>query len=388
MLWACTPAQQPSPGDNKEDPQGQNPGGNGDNNPGGDNPGDNPGGGDQNGDDTPGKEEPNFADEPWYNVNYWERTDREKEGIRGPVKKWHVVNYTTYNEYEYDAAGHLIKDSYVDTSNPDHNNEWRYTYDDKGRCIKKAFYDIFYTDGTADVLEYEYNNTGKFVASDILDFGPEVVGASGGIVKDLSKISEIIRQPDRTNYREITFTFGDEGNLTVENYSYIIMLGSPEKQYEERHSYVWVYENGYPKSQISEGRNITVLDISYYPNGMYKDFVSQQVNSYNYDTGWDTHTYKMLDNPRYLAVETFELGGTPSFISLTPGRMLKTYDEHYDILKNEEWYESVDTPTFTDSWANYTYDKYGNWVTREETIVARWTGQVSTSTITREIEYY
>ena len=78
MLWACTPAQQPSPGDNKEDPQGQNPGGNGDNNPGGDNPGDNPGGGDQNGDDTPGKEEPNFADEPWYNVNYWERTDREK----------------------------------------------------------------------------------------------------------------------------------------------------------------------------------------------------------------------------------------------------------------------------------------------------------------------
>ena len=114
----------------------------------------------------------------------------------------------------------------------------------------------------------------------------------------------------------------------------------------------------------------------------------KEQNAYNFDTGWDTHTYKMLDNPRYLEVETFVLGGTPSSISLTPGKRLKTYNEHYDIVKNEEWYEDVATPTYTDTFTNYTYDKYGNWVTRDETVITRWMGQESTSTITRVMEYF
>lgn len=181
---------------------------------------------------------------------------------------------------------------------------------------------------------------------------------------------------------------GADGNLNVEGYSYITMLGSDERQYEDRYSYTWVYEGGYPKSLDTDKLRFKVLDITYYPNGMYKDFVYKEQNAYNYDTGWDTHTYKMLDNPRYLTVETFQLDGTPSRISLTPGKMLKTYDEHYDIVKNEEWYEDVATPTYTDTWTNYTYDKYGNWVSRDETIVARYTGETSTGTIKRVIEYY
>lgn len=373
-FWACTPAQQPQ--NNQNNPQGQTPGGD-PADP--ENPGNNPGGG---GDVTP-----DFSAEAWYQTNFWERTDREKEGLRGPVKKWHVINYTTYDEYEYDNAGRLVKDSYVNTTDSDSNHEWRYTYDSNGHCIKQAYYDIFYTDGTADYTEFEYNNPGKFVAADLF-FGPQASGAVNGIVKDLSRAFRVITQPDRTNYQETTYTFGEDGNLTVENYSYIVMLGSEEREYENRYSYTWVYEGGYPKSLESENLSVKVLGITYYPNGMYKDFVSQEVNSYNYDTGWDTHTFKMLDNPRYLAIETFELGGTPSFISLTPGKMLKTYDEHYDIVKNEEWYEDVATPTFTDTYQKYTYDKYGNWVTREETIVARWTGQESITTIEREIEYY
>ena len=98
----------------------------------------------------------------------------------------------------------------------------------------------------------------------------------------------------------------------------------------------------------------------------------------------------MLDNPRYLEVDTFSLGGTASFMSLTPQYKKKTYDSHFDIVKNQEWYSAnTDTvPTFTDTWVNYTYDKYGNWVTRDETVIARLTGQASTSTITRVMEYF
>lgn len=379
-IWACTPAQQPSSDDKKDDPQGQTPGGNtGDpenpNNPGG------------NGDDTPGKEEPNFDPEPWYSTNFWERTDREKEGLRGPVKKWHITNYTTYNEYEYDSAGHLIKDSYVDITNAEGGHEWRYTYDGNGRCIKRVYYDSYYKDG-GDYFEYEYNNEGKYVAGDFFFAGPSVADHVNGIIKDLSLIRYVMVQPDRKSFRETKYAFGDDGNLTVDNYSYIEMWGSGEKEYEESYSYTWVYEGGYPKSLDSDKLRFKVLNISYYPNGMYKDFVFKEENSYNFDTGWDTHTYKMLDNPRYLAVETFELGGKPSYISLTPGKMLKTYDDHYDIVKNEEWYEDVATPTFTDTFTKYTYDKYGNWVTREEFVIARYTGQESVTTIEREIEYY
>ena len=76
-------------------------------------------------------------------------------------------------------------------------------------------------------------------------------------------------------------------------------------------------------------------------------------------------------------------------MSLTPKLMKKTYDSHFDISVNQEWYsDTVAVPTFTDTFENYTYDKYGNWVTRDETVVARYTGQVSTSTITREMEYF
>ena len=332
-------------------------------------------------------ETPDFSDPAWYNVNFWERTDREKEGLRGPVKKWHIGTYTTYDEYEYDQSGRLVKQAYVNTTDSESGHEWRYTYDSKGRCIKRVYYDSYYTDG-GDYYEFEYNNEGKYVAGDFFCAGPSVAGYLDGIIKDLSLIRYVMVQPDRKTFRESIYAFGDDGNLNVEEHTYLLMMGSDEKEYEESYSYTWVYEGGYPKSLETDNLRYNVLNITYYPNGMYKDFVFKEENAYNFDTGWDVHTYKMLDNPRYLAVETFVLGGTPSTISLTPGRMLKTYDDHFDIVKNEEWYEDSETPSYTDTYVDYTYDRYGNWVSRKENIIARWTGQESSSTIEREIEYY
>ena len=105
----------------------------------------------------------------------------------GPVKKWYITNYLTYDEYEY-------------------------------------------------------NNEGKFVAGDWLFAGPEVEGYVNGIVKDLSFIRYVMVQPDQSYFRESSFTFGPDGNLTVEEYTYRLMLGSDEKQFEDRSSYTWVYE--------------------------------------------------------------------------------------------------------------------------------------------------
>ena len=329
-----------------------------------------------------------WNDPDWYSVNFWDRTDRQKAGLRGPVKKWHISQYTTYDEYEYDRAGHLIKESYVDTGDIENNHEWRYTYDADGHRIKAEYFDQFYRGEPSQYWTYEYENTGKYVAREWFMMGPEISGAEDGIWKDLSRATYVVVQPMSTTYREYTYTFRND-SLAIREYSYNTDLGREDRLNEVSYEYVFAYKDGYPVSLSTDKLRFQIDSITYYSNGMYKDFVYLEQNSYNFDTGWDRYSYTMLDNPRYLAVDTFNLGGTASYMSLTPKSMKKTYDSHFDIIMNQEWYsDTIAVPTYTDTWKDYTYDKYGNWTTRSESIVARWTGQTSESTITRVMEYF
>lgn len=361
ILWACDPVDIDEPDNGKENGQG-------------------------NKNDSTIVD---WTDPDWYSVNFWDRTDRQKAGLRGPVKKWHIDTYTTYYEYEYDEAGHLIRESYVDTDDTDDNFEWLYTYDSNGHCIKAEYFDMSCDGEPSSYYVYEYENTGKYVAREWFMMGPGIVDANNGICKDLSKVSYVTVQPFSNTCRECTFTF-DGDSLIIREYDYKIYNGTQERRDFDTLQYAFIYKDGYPVSLSTKKLRYQVENITYYPNGMYKDFVYLEDNAYNFDTGWDVHTYKMLDNPRYLEVDTFSLGGTTSYMTLTPQSVKVTYDSHYDLVRNEEWYTAnTDTAaTFTDTWTNYTYDKYGNWVTRDETIVARWTGQVSTSTITRVMEYF
>lgn len=348
-------------------------------------------GGKQNGNDNNTEVVTDWSDPAWYATNFWDRTDREKAGLRGPVKKWHIGNYTTYDEYEYDREGHLIKEAYVNIDKPESNHYWRYSYDSNGHCTKKEYFGS--DDEAGDYFLYEHNNPGKFVALEWFMMGPEVSGAENGICKDLSRSLRVIEQPFSTTYQEVTYTFGTDGNLVIKQSSYEIYNTSGDRTEGQSSEFTIVYENGYPKSLDSDNLRYKLLNVTWYANGMYKDFVYKEENAYNFETGWDVHTYKMLDNPRYLAVESFDLGGRASSMTLTPKWMRKSYDEHFDIVKNEEGYgEEAYTPgaepTYTDTWTEYTYDKYGNWVTRVESVVARWTGQQSESTIQRVIEYF
>lgn len=330
-----------------------------------------------------------WNDPDWYSVNYWDRTDRQKAGLRGPVKKWHINNYTTYDEYEYDLAGHLIRKAFVDIENEDNNREWRYTYDAQGHCTKAEFFDVFCDGEPSEYWVYEYENTGRYVAREWFMMGPEISDAEIAICKDLSKASFVVVQPLTTVYRDYTYTFRND-SLVIREHSYDLNLGDEGPCDELSYEYAFAYKDGYPNSLSTDKLRFQIDTITYYPNGMYKDFVYREKNAYNFDTGWDRYSYTMLDNPRYLEVDTFSLGGTASFMSLTPQYKKKTYDSHFDIVRNQEWYSAnTDTvPTFTDTWVNYTYDKYGNWVTRDETVIARLTGQASTSTITRVMEYF
>ena len=365
ILWACEPVD-------IDDPEnGKNNGGN-------------------NKPDSTQVSDIDWNDPDWYSVNFWDRTDRQKAGLRGPVKKWHIGTYTTYREYEYDRAGHLIKEYYIDTEDPEENDETRYTYDAQGHRIKEEYYPSYSKDEPTSYWVYEYENTGKFVAREWFMMGPGISNAEDGICKDLSKALYVTVQPISNTYRECTYTFSGDSLVILEFDYEINNYGDKERRDFDTLEYAFIYKDGYPVSLSSNRLRFQVENITYYPNGMYKDFVYKEENAYNFDTGWDLHTYKMLDNPRYLAVDTFSLGGRASSISLTPQTMKKTYDSHFDIVKNEEWYttNSDTVPSYTDTWTDYTYDKYGNWVTREEAVVARWTGQCYPSTITRVMEYF
>ena len=367
ILWACDPVEIDDPDNGKDN-----------------------GGGNNKNDSTQVKTDSvDWSDPDWYEVNFWERTDRQKAGLRGPVKKWHIDNYTTYREYEYDRAGHLIKEYYVDTEDPEENDETRYTYDAQGHRIKEEYYPSYSKDEPTSYWVYEYENTGKFVAREWFMMGPQVSDAVDGIWKDLSKASYVIIQPLTTYYRDYTYTFRND-SLVIWEHTYDIDLGSEEPRNDDTLEYVYAYKDGYPLSLLTKRLRYQIDTITYYPNGMYKDFVFREESAYNFETGWDVHSFTMLDNPRYLEVDTFSLGGRASTISLTPQTMKKTYDSHFDIVRNDEWYTTnTDTvPTYTDTWTEYTYDKYGNWETHVEAVVGRWDGNCYPSTITRVMEYF
>lgn len=337
-----------------------------------------------------------WSDPDWYSVNYWERTDRQKAGLRGPVKKWHETQYSTYTEYEYDEAGRLIKSTNVDINSDAIPEHWDYTYDAQGRLVKKEY---FLYEGQEpycmETVEYEYDNGDRFVATHDFVFGPGNADASLAIVKGLSLCHQTDHQPLGDYHKVFIYAFGGDGNLQLTEESYYIEVGSEEKVNPSSYSYTVGYQaDGYPHTIDSDKLRFNIREVSYYDNGMFKDFKYGEQNSYNYDTGIDVHYYHMKEDPRYLQIETFDLlEGDPSFISLTPRWTRMKFNEHGDPVLRQDGYDKAPwtegaTPTYQDSWDNYKYDKYGNWVECTYHFIGRYDGNEGATHFEREITYF
>lgn len=350
--------------------------------------------------DEPGTEdsadETDWSDPDWYNVNFWERTDRQKAGIRGPVKKYHETQYSKYTEYEYDEAGHLIKETRVDTQSEGLPEHWDYTYDAQGRLVKKEY---FMYDGNKpycmETMEYEYDNADRYVATNLFIFGPSAADVNQAIVKGLSRTHDVNHQPIGDDHRIVTYAFNEDGNLEVTEETYYQYVGSEEKERPNVNSYIIGYQaDGYPHTVDSDKLRFTIREVSYYPNGMFKDFKYGEENSYNFDTGVDEHYYHMKDDPRYLQVESFDLlAGDPSFIALTPRWRRVKFNEHGEPVLLQDGYDKAPwsegaKPTYEDSWEDYKYDKYGNWVEYTYHFIGRYDGNQGTTTYAREITYF
>ena len=423
VLFSCSPAsqeQKPAGPDDKTT-QSDDPVNPGSTDPGSTDPGSSA---------DPSADGPDFTPEEWYETNFWERTDRQKMGLRGPVKTCRIFNTV----YQFDREGHLVSErSSV-------SDKWDmltlYYYDDKGRLIKSEMCSHVgkneeglpdtnpannpnYDWAGRDVYEYEYENPGKFVLVD-----PEINGfRSIGFCNQgdpRESISPIIKDLSVIRYKHVNYAFETIGyidkeyvfegdNMSIRHHSYnrevvIDWIIDEYTQYDDQGNII-----GGGWSGKHEGDILADSETEYTVSGcIYKD---NYPYSFMDDRFGGVTSVTWAANGMPLKIE-----GTDGITEYYPGKRhinFKRWDcvpgkPHDALLGFSWWYEYTldeheDYALFRESlqeddsrirqfkWYDYVYDRYGNWTQYtydSEAIFAVGTDEKSTTTISREIEYY
>ena len=309
--------------------------------------------------------------ESWFTKNYWDRTDREIAGLRGPVKSWYLDAYTTYRKYYFDQAGHLTKEEWHNLDRNESYTEWEHTYDAAGHRIKSV-YDYGDGDG-ARIFTFEYNNTGKLVATDPycwVDFEDGYVSGKSfpmAIWKDLSAMHYVDSSLVYYERYDISYVFDAEGNLTLTNKYYRAVEGDPVST----DVYYITYANGYPVS-CAESK----VAVTYDANGRPLTFSEKNGDK----------IYTFADYDRLLVVATMREPDAGGMVA--EFWQENSYNSNADITIFKRAYFGPDQ-VYTNTYDKYFYDAHGNWIQRNETSEPAFQhGQFFTDTVKREIEYY
>lgn len=382
MLFACTAPDQPD-----QKPGGQNEQKPGDNNTPGNTtiPGDNNTPGNNN---NPGTEEPDFSPEDWYETFFWDRTDRQKAGIRGPVKSIHrstpAYSDDRYNIFTFDEAGHLIKNEYIQTDTDIYNHTYIYTYDQAGHRISMEFK----TPNGGCSYTCEYNNGDRYVAVSgwnwIHMYGVLLEQSGGyadcedlvGIMKGLSKVHFERADEFWIDIRDYEYVFGEDGNLTI---SLTRSYGQERDNLgQETDTHYLTYKDGLPVHSIYEtDLGSRVIEVEWQSNGLPAKWVEGGAETYEYAQSSRT----VLPQKHYGYVEWGGMRGEEYF-----------YDEHFDLVRRSLDIGDEQFGLHYDDFTEYTFDKYGNWTSRKEAITPIfWDGTEngrSSDTVYRVIEYF
>lgn len=292
--------------------------------------------------------------QPSKDANWWIRRGIDysgikyiEEGYNGPSSIGMVVTAA----FTYNRNGTCASKKY-----PTMDEEHLYSYNDDGSLAK----DLLYQNTTlVETVEYEYNNTGRYVPR--IDDNASV--SMEGLTPNLSKITYSY---NGALWRVEEFSFdGDILKIVISTYQ----NGKQDSQKE----YKVEYKGAYPyKCQTN---SYFIESISYQENGMFDTVIEGYVSSFDGDITRITSKFVKGRNDKNL----FE-----TIISEEPERSFVTrysYNEHGDYLEitNEES-KYGKTSVVTDK-AEYEYDSRGNWVKR------RVDSHVPEITI-RNIEYY
>ncbi len=376
FVFACTPSQPE---------QNQKPSGQETQKPGGETP---PGNG--SGTETPpATEEPDFSDPDWYQTFFWDRTDRQKAGLRGPVKSIHastpIYSDDRYNIFTFDKAGHLVKNEFKRIDTDEYNHTTTYTYDDAGHRIKMEFTDGRRTSG----YTCEYKNGNRYVAVNGKDWihqdGVLLGDDAGyvdcqdlvGILKGLSKIHfERLDEGVWVDIRDYEYVFGEDGNLTI---TLTQSSGQESTSLTERVSTSYVtYKDGLPCSGVyPTDLGSREVKVQWQSNGM---------PAQKWETGGETIDYE--ENNRTVLPK--KIYGTVGWGGMGASEFF--YDEHFDLVKRSLDANDDKNGLHYDDYSTYTYDKYGNWTSRKEVHTPYfWDGTDAgkrTYTVYNVMEYY
>ena len=344
-----------------------------------------------------------LAEEDWYSVNYWERSDRQKMGLRGPVKK--------LDNLEFDQAGHLLY-ARAELDNPNFG-DWldKYYYDGKGRLVRHEYGRTTSKGGfefdpwvVLEVTEYEYENPGKYVwvrpdndfdSRKFVNFlGPEYRQSVNSLIKDLSAMRTWtwwLGSSDTKNCVDYTYTFsGDRLTVSVDQYA---------RAYD--------YENDKDGGVLKEGNNDSyrgvVAEIAYKGNYPYSGSVygEETVTSMTWqDNGMPLRvegkggiteygTDKRYINP--LKWTCMEGNPIDALFGFTFWREW-SYDGNGELLQLLEGENlSSDRPWTRPTTYEYKLDSYGNWISFDQKYMILAEGPdapVQSASLSRTIEYF
>lgn len=313
-----------------------------------------------------------LPDESWFSKPYYERTDREKAGLRGPVKSWYVSTYTTYDKYYYDEAGHLVKEEYYNTTDNYMEVRWVHSYDAQGRRVKSE--QSYGSDAEGGrTFTFEYGNTGKLVATNAyhwIEFQEGWVSGKNfplSIWKDLSAIHYLDNSPFYYEREDIVFAFQPDGNLVITD----TYCRNQDGSAPDVSVYHIAYENGLPVSCAE-----SEVAVKYDDKGNPAEL--------SVDGGAKTWTF--LSHPRLLLPATMSEPKAQGMVAQFWARYF--YNSNGDGTRFQRAYFSADQE-YNDYYIKYFYDAHGNWIQRNETTEPAFQhGEHFTSTVNREIEYY
>ena len=339
----------------------------------------------------PGSFEPDFSAPDWYDTFFWDRTDRQKAGIRGPVKSTHLRTpiYTNdrYNIYTFDEAGHLLKEEHKQIDTDVYNHSLTYSYDDKGRRIKMEYKQGNVTNG----YTCEYENGDRYVAVSgynwIHMYGVYVGDGNGyangqdlvGIMKGLSAVHFATEEEFWYDYAEYKYEFDEDGNLTIT----VTDTYGQEKDKLSTETTIWyvTYENGLPVSSTrkkGDGVPYTEIEkVEWQANGLPAKLVMPGGETYEYEENGRT----VLVKKHYGYTDWGGMRGEEYF-----------YDEHFDLVQRDLDVNDEAYGIHHDNYTEYKYDRYGNWTSRKEALTPIfWDGTEagkSANTVLQVIEYF
>jgi hypothetical protein len=355
----------------------------------------------QKGEETPSGEEsttPNFAPESWYETNYWDRTDREKAGLRGKVKKCHF-NSGTHTVYEYDEAGHLTFTRRVDSEST--RGEWCrwYTYDKQGRLVKEVYGRVTEKGGNTidewsnvETTEYEYDNSEKYVWVDPQSFdsrtfvnylGTEYREALYDLRKGLTvrKQSTLLRKSG--TYLTYYYHFnGNELEVSYESYT-TDQNGNPDDDLQTYTFPPITYSGNYPYSGEMNWANI-ITSMKWRKNGM-----PLAVDGPSGLTEYSETENRYINPVKWTCKE-----GNPidAFFGFVFSREWTYDNKSGEVTLLQEWLnQTSERPWVRPAKWTYTYDSHGNWTSYNEEymiLIDGPDGPVHTRELKRTIEYY